>query len=349
MNLLTRKTEKLLLAAISLILILGCDATTENDRDMTGGDSDTDTDTDADVDAGDETDVDAGDNTDTDDHTGSGAGCTAMDILFVIDDSGSMAEEQSNLLSNFPKFVEVLEDYQTESSAPLEYRLGVTTTGVKRSFTQKLPPPFPAMPMTSAGPNGALVGGSCGFPDAWIDGPGPEVSSDFSCAAGVGTGGSGTEMPFAALQLALGDRMAPGSRNEGFYRKDENSLLVVVIITDEDDCSVANGGTVTTTLAGGSDCDENRSIGLYEVEETKLFLDDVTGGPGRYVVVGIGGQKVCSSAFGEAAHARRLHRLVDLCADYGVHGDICTADLWLTLEEALNVMGITCDNMPPPV
>ncbi len=340
-----KRIKILLLAVFTLALLAGCDPTTEDGRDMTGGDADSDGDADTDggVDAGGDTD------TNTEDHTWDGAGCTAMDILFVIDDSGSMAEEQTNLITNFPKFVEVLENYQTASGAPLEYRLAVTTTGVNRTFTQKLPPPFPAMPMNSMGPNGAFVGGSCGFPDAWIDGPGPDVSSDFSCAAGVGTGGSGTEMPFAALQLALGDKMASGAPNEGFYRKNENSLLAIVIITDEDDCSVNNGGTIATTLAGGSDCDETKSIGLYNVEDTQIFLDGITGGAGRYVLVGIGGQSVCSSAFGDAAHAKRLHRLVDLCADYGVHGDICVADLWLTLEEALSVMEVTCTNMPPPV
>ena len=36
-------------------------------------------------------------------------GCEAIDILFVVDDSGSMQQEQDNLADNFPKFIEVLE------------------------------------------------------------------------------------------------------------------------------------------------------------------------------------------------------------------------------------------------
>src|SRR5690349_15285879 len=41
--------------------------------------------------------------------------CQKMDIVFIVDDSGSMAEEQSNLASNFPKFVQVLEGFKTKS------------------------------------------------------------------------------------------------------------------------------------------------------------------------------------------------------------------------------------------
>ena len=32
-------------------------------------------------------------------------GCSKMDLLFVIDNSGSMGEEQTNLIANFPTFI----------------------------------------------------------------------------------------------------------------------------------------------------------------------------------------------------------------------------------------------------
>jgi len=47
-----------------------------------------------------------------------------MDILFVIDNSGSMSQEQTNLVANFPQFVSVLE------ASNLDYRVAVTTTSV---------------------------------------------------------------------------------------------------------------------------------------------------------------------------------------------------------------------------
>jgi hypothetical protein len=47
-----------------------------------------------------------------------------VDILFVIDNSGSMGEEQANLSENFGRFVGVLEAEDVKAN----YRLGITTT-----------------------------------------------------------------------------------------------------------------------------------------------------------------------------------------------------------------------------
>jgi hypothetical protein len=47
-----------------------------------------------------------------------------VDILFVIDNSGSMGEEQATLAQNFDGFIEVLE----EEGVKANYRIGVTTT-----------------------------------------------------------------------------------------------------------------------------------------------------------------------------------------------------------------------------
>jgi hypothetical protein len=341
----------LIFVLVCLFGILGaaCEA---DDAPHGNSDGDSDADTDSDTDSDSDTDADNDADSDSDGDTGtgvpSGEGCSAMDILFVIDDSGSMSEEQTNLINNFPKFIEVLDNYKTSADTQLEYRVGVTTTGVTRNFTQNI---FGMpMPMNSVGPDGALQGQQkCGLAAPWIDGPGATVETQFSCAANVGTTGSGTEMPFAALEGALGKKSEPGKVNEGFYRKNENSLLVVVIITDEDDCSIENGGVMKISLTGGSDCNENTSKKLYTVQGIKDFLDDKTGGPGRYVVVGIAGPKSCSSQFGSAANAKRVKNLVDMCADYGVFGDICAGDLWTSLQTALETMKVTCDDMPPPV
>jgi hypothetical protein len=48
----------------------------------------------------------------------------AVDILFVIDDSGSMGDEQGVLASNFPAFLELLDKEHFGAS----YRIGITTT-----------------------------------------------------------------------------------------------------------------------------------------------------------------------------------------------------------------------------
>ncbi|HET6584479.1 MAG TPA: vWA domain-containing protein [Nannocystaceae bacterium] len=47
-----------------------------------------------------------------------------VDILFVIDNSGSMGEEQANVSANFASFIDVLEQKDVQAN----YRIGVTTT-----------------------------------------------------------------------------------------------------------------------------------------------------------------------------------------------------------------------------
>src|SRR5262249_38498666 len=48
----------------------------------------------------------------------------AVDILFVVDNSGSMGGEQSTLAQSFASFVDVLEGQQVGAN----YRIGITTT-----------------------------------------------------------------------------------------------------------------------------------------------------------------------------------------------------------------------------
>ncbi len=337
--------KKAIIPTMLLWAAFGCKAGGV-ERDDNGRDSDTDdtavndagTDADTNPDSGvdDDADADAGDEKDTS-TMAEGVGCKSMDILFVIDSSGSMQEEQNNLVTNFPKFVEVLDTYKGSASNDFVYRLGVTETEVKRTFTSG------GFPMTQNGANGALLGkNKCGLEEVWIDGPGPDVAQDFSCAARVGITGGGIEMPFAAIETALGQQSLYGG-NKGFYRKDEESLLVVIVITDEDDCSVENGGTVASP--GGVGCNEAMSKKMYTVEFMKEFLDELTGGIGRYVVIGIAGPTNCYSQFGDASEARRLGELVELISPYGSFGDICQGDLSLALQEALEVMKLTCDEM----
>jgi len=352
----------LLLLATGLLAagVGGCEAEQTQSSADADADNDTDADTDTDADSDADADTDADSDGDTDNP---GGGCDMIDLLFVVDDSGSMAEEQTNLGNNFPEFIGVLEEYLTPNNTQVEYRVGVTTTGVTRTFTQQIPM-FPPLPMSSSGPDGELqTSGTsidCGLgDDPWIDGPGGEVNAEmFSCIAGQGTNGSGTEMPFAAMHQALLEdpdnpidvpaQSAEGMPNEGFYRKDDNSLLVVVIITDEDDCSILNGGTMNLSFSDAADCNEETSIGLYAPETIKAFLDELTGGAERYVVVGIaGGEGGCSeTSLGSAIDAKRVRELVELCEPYGVFGDICSGDLSTSLDEALDTIELACDEFP---
>lgn len=156
-------------------------------------------------------------------------GCKKVDLIFVVDGSGSMADEQGNLLAAFPDFIDTM---RTELSGAEGYNVGVIRTdGNDISCV--------------AGRQGVLVtrnfapGSSDATCTPYASGlrymtQDDDLNDKFSCAARVGIGGDGDEQPMASLISALTPPNTDiGECNEGFLRDD--ALLVVVIITDEED------------------------------------------------------------------------------------------------------------------
>jgi len=136
----------------------------------------------------------------------------SVDVLWIIDDSCSMTEEQNALAANFASFV----DYFVGSG--LDYHIGVVSTdwdnigGANRGKLQ-------------------VSGGQ-----RWIDETTADPVGTFKKMAVLGTGGSADEkgraQAYGAIEL-LGD-----SFNSGFYRED--AFLAMVVISDEDDYSGNN-------------------------------------------------------------------------------------------------------------
>ncbi|MBL4637618.1 MAG: VWA domain-containing protein [Kofleriaceae bacterium] len=266
--------------------------------------------------------------------------CSKMDILFVIDDSGSMGEEQGNLAQNFPLFIEALDNFNDGS---LDYRVAVTTTGRDVDYlldiSIPLPgfPPLDPIPMSESGDNGVMRQ-ECGMTSRWIDRSDTDVASTFSCVAAVGTGGPALEMPLYATQLALGARMTDGT-NSGFLRED--SLLGVIILTDEDDCSrTDNDFTIQ-----GDQCGENNPDYL-PVSDTINFLDALTGERGRWATAVIAGPSSCESSFGTASAALNLQNFVTQTGENAVFSSICSGNLVAPLEEALAKFDAACQGFP---
>jgi hypothetical protein len=254
-----------------------------------------------------------------------GEGCKYLDMLFVVDISGSMNEEKENLNANFPNFVQVLDDYIADpSKGALGYRLGATNSSFQADGS-------------TTGLDGALVnnGGLAGQDDCgtggiyWLDGPSPNLAENFTCLATNPKACTNTcsdlgqERPLDAM-MGFIDKHAPGQVNEGFYRGAE-SLLVIVTLTDEDDGSMVSP-------AGA-----------------KLELDAFTGGEERYAIVTVAGPQNsgCSSAFGNATAAPLLHEFTNGVSN-GLMGDICQGDLTQALQDALDLITFSCDTLPPP-
>lgn len=121
----------------------------------------------------------------------------SADILFVVDDSASMTEEQTRLGQNFSAFVDVL------SGTFADWQIGVITTDPDE--------------------HGALHG-SILTPDT------PLLDEAFAAAVDVGNEGSRDEQGLLTSALAISP-----SLNPGLVRS--NSALNVVYVSDEDDHS----------------------------------------------------------------------------------------------------------------
>ena len=150
-----------------------------------------------------------------------------VDVLFVVDDSGSMGSEQLNLARSFDAFINTAAQWQSD------YQIGVTTTTI--DF-----------------PTGGELRGTPSFVTAanW---------EKFLHNVGVGTVGSGTEQGLWASEIALSSPLVDptddpceldsdcdffhvcgsdglcGGPNKGFIR--DGAALEIVFVSDEEDQS----------------------------------------------------------------------------------------------------------------
>jgi hypothetical protein len=257
--------------------------------------------------------------------------CEKIDLLFVIDNSGSMGQEQENLGANFPAFIDVIE------ASGLDYRVAVTTTGVDYSYYQQTP--LGNLPSSQSGGDNGAMRQACGMPRRWIEKTDPDPAGTFACAANVGTSGPSREMPLRAMRMAFAERMADGT-NQGWRRPD--ALLGIVFVTDENDCSYEQ----SVTLSFG----QNLCSAQMEPVATYVgFLDQYTGARARWAAVAIAGPGPgsCSSEFGNADYAQRLDELVQLTGANARLSSICSGDLTTGLVDALEIFSAACEQFPP--
>lgn len=135
-----------------------------------------------------------------------------VDILWVIDNSGSMQDEQDALVANFPVFMDFF------LGSGLDYQIGVVSTDMDQLSHQ-----------------GKLQGLG---QTLWIDQDTVNPIAAFGAMAGLGISGSATEAGIAANYTAIEVESRPGGYNEGFYRVDAS--FHAVVISDENDQSGTN-------------------------------------------------------------------------------------------------------------
>ena len=225
-----------------------------------------------------------------------------IDIMFLIDDSGSMADKQQNLRNNFPNFINVLNTIQ--GGLP-NIHLGVASSDVGAWAADDMQAASGIVGCGNKGKSGNF------HQDASVTGPYISDTSDnmgnrttnytgtldqaFTALATVGNQGCGFEQHLEAIHMALDNNVSNG----GFLRPD--AYLAVIIVSDEDDCSVAHTSLLTTDTSqlgplqsfrctrygvvcdqGGATPDEMNQVGPKSAchsNESKQYLTDVQ----RYV------------------------------------------------------------------
>jgi hypothetical protein len=160
------------------------------------------------------------------------------DILFVVDDSNSMTEEQQGVIRELPTFVQVL---QTGAGVQQNLRVGLVNTSVYSAY-------FNGRLYLTQYPQGGWLrlfpaaDGGVGGGERFLTDPDPEIVPRLTNAIrALGINGSFQETPFEAARMALTGTnfwtVLPdgGNPNAGFLRP--GARLLVVAVSDEDDCS----------------------------------------------------------------------------------------------------------------
>jgi hypothetical protein len=199
-------------------------------------------------------DTAAGADADADGDDGSGPPATPpVDILLLIDTSGSVAQEQMVLTAHFPELLEELVnptdadgDGRPDHPAVTDIHVGVishelgTAGYVFPSCVDE--PGIGDNGCLLATPNSAVGGCAPSYPNFLDYDPASDPSyspemlaQDFTCIGTLGTNGCGPERAFEAMERATTTNVEPRRCNEGFLRPD--SVLVLIFEHDEDDCS----------------------------------------------------------------------------------------------------------------
>lgn len=253
--------------------------------------------------------------------------CKKVDILFVIDDSGSMADNQKSLIASFPGFINGM---RNRLKTAQDFHVGVVTsdayyrneagcTAIGSLITKT------GGPQSSNKVCGPFEGGG-----RYLQASDSMLQDRFACAAQVGTGGSDDER----MARGLLDAIAPakGKCNDGFLRPD--SLLVIVMITDEDDVPDGCDGS-GTCLSYGSGGDPDKWYDEF-IRSRK---------PDNVVMLSLLGRRLDNPC--GAVPASRLMRLTNKFGKNGFLGDVCAPTYDKFFEDALPLLDQACSIFTP--
>lgn len=141
-----------------------------------------------------------------------------IDVLFVVDNSGSMSSSQINLANNFPSFINYFK------SKGYDYKIAVTTTDAFYGSQ------FISNGCSLCNENQTKFKSGTDPKFYVIDNTTPDLEAVFAQNVNVGITGSGDERAFSSFKAAL-----TSSLNVNFHRP--TAFLSIIIVSDEEDFS----------------------------------------------------------------------------------------------------------------
>ncbi len=253
-----------------------------------------------------------------------------MDILWVIDNSGSMESSQNNLTASFQTFIE---KFQQKN---YDFHMAVTSTDAWRAFYQsnttnkdmlrRARPGelnYTTNPLTYKTNSGFFI----------MDKLTPNLSSVFLTNATQKTTGTGDERAFASMKEFL-----DFTGNSDFRRED--AILAVIIVSDEDDFSANTSSYVAgqyddevnaDPLVLPSSNDPANIYNLYQdtrlnsVQSYKDYLDGLVGAGNHKVHIISVLDQACKASLNTTYQGRRIGRRYIELADLtgGVKTSLC--------------------------
>ncbi len=208
-----------------------------------------------------------------------------LDLVFMIDNSPSMAPKQQKLKDNFPKLIAALKDPNDGTLPDLRVAILDSDLGTNDAYSSGScgPKTLPDGTQSSYGDLGRfqMIGAvgappnGCGVNSAdvtFLETKGNtglnftgDINDVFACLAGnLGTLGCGEEHQLQTVEFAFVVTNLGDANNLQHQMLRGNAYLGMVFLTDEDDCSAAPNDAMFGTSPGGTDLSkESASIRCY--------------------------------------------------------------------------------------
>ena len=271
-------------------------------------------------------DMDDGGMATADDGMGTQSQCAKVDVLYVIDNSPSMYDEQLTLIQNFDAFVS---DMQLALADVDSYHVGVVTSDnyLDEGFLDDSSPTVNKDHVDCRLLGGMVVQGQAGDCTPFASGDNyltedDNLAAEFQCIANVGEDGDSDErMGDALINAVNAGRLTTGC-NRNFIRDD--ALLIVVMLTDENDSSNTNEQEWFDTLVNAKGTEEN-------VVMLSLIWDSSWNN--------------CDSSLSES-DGYQIENFTEMFTNHAV-GNICDSSYAGFFQNAIPTITGACENFTP--